>query len=175
MAQRIYNCAVAAHRGRILGIVPKAYLPTYREFYEGRHFGSGRDVVGSEIPVGAMCAPFGTDLLLQIDLPGLIIGIEICEDMWIPVTPGSELALAGATVLLNLSGSPITIGRARSRALLCQSCSARCLAYVYAAGGAGDLAWDGQCARHLQRRRLPAPCPCGCERHPPPWCRSSSG
>jgi NAD+ synthase (glutamine-hydrolysing) len=147
---RVYNCAVVAHRGRLLGVVPKTYLPTYREFYEGRHFGSGRDGVDSEISIGAMRAPFGTDLLFEPDdVPSLVIGIEICEDMWIPVTPGSELALAGATVLMNLSGSPITIGRARSRAILCQSCSARCLAaYVYAAGGAGesttDLAWDGQ-------------------------------
>ena len=147
---RIYNCAVVIHRGRVLGVVPKTYLPTYREFYEARHFGSGKDVVGLEISIGTMRAPFGTDLLFEAnDVPGLVIGIEICEDMWIPVTPGSELALAGATVLLNLSGSPITIGRARSRALLCQSSSARCLAaYVYAAGGAGesttDLAWDGQ-------------------------------
>jgi len=147
---RIYNCAVVVHRGRILGVVPKTYLPTYREFYEARHFGSGRDAVGLEISIGSMRAPFGIDLLFEADdVPGLVVGIEICEDMWIPVTPGSELALAGAVVLLNLSGSPITIGRARSRALLCQSGSARCLAaYVYAAGGAGesttDLAWDGQ-------------------------------
>jgi NAD+ synthase (glutamine-hydrolysing) len=147
---RIYNCAVVVHRGRILGVVPKTYLPTYREFYEARHFGSGRDAVGLEISIGSMRAPFGIDLLFEADdVPGLVVGIEICEDMWIPVTPGSELALAGAVVLLNLSGSPITIGRARSRALLCQSSSARCLAaYVYAAGGAGesttDLAWDGQ-------------------------------
>jgi NAD+ synthase (glutamine-hydrolysing) len=91
-----------------------------------------------------MHAPFGTDLLFEAnDVPGLVIGIEICEDMWIPVIPGSELALEGATVLLNLSGSPITIGRARSRALLCQSTSARCLAaYVYAAGGAGESTTD---------------------------------
>jgi NAD+ synthase (glutamine-hydrolysing) len=147
---RIYNCAVLVHRGRILGAVPKTYLPTYREFYEARHFGSARDAVGLEISLGSMRAPFGADLLFEAnDVPGLIVGVEICEDMWIPVTPGSELALAGATVLLNLSGSPITIGRARSRSLLCQSTSARCLAvYAYAAGGAGesttDLAWDGQ-------------------------------
>src|SRR5258705_4206726 len=147
---RIYNCAVVVHRGRVLGVVPKTYLPTYREFYEARHFGSGKDVAGLEISIGTIRAPFRTDLLFEAnDVPGLVIGVEICEDMWIPVTPGSELALAGATVLLNLSGSPITIGRARSRALLCQSTSARCLvAYVYAAGGAGesttDLAWDGQ-------------------------------
>jgi NAD+ synthase (glutamine-hydrolysing) len=147
---RIYNCAVVVHRGRVLGVVPKTYLPTYREFYESRHFGSGRDAADLEISLASMRAPFGTDLLFEAnDVPGLVIGIEICEDMWIPITPGSGLALAGATVLMNLSGSPITIGRAASRALLCQSCSARCLAaYVYAAAGTGesttDLAWDGQ-------------------------------
>jgi len=147
---RIYNCAVVIHRGTILGVVPKLYLPTYREFYEGRHFASGAGIMDAEIEIDGSFVPFGVDLLFEaVDVPGLTIGVEICEDMWIPVTPASELALAGATVLVNLSGSPITIGRARSRALLCQSCSARCLAaYVYAAAGAGesttDLAWDGQ-------------------------------
>ena len=147
---RIYNCAAVIHRGRLLGVVPKSYLPTYREFYESRHFAAGRGMTGLEIGVGSFRAPFGTDLLFAAeDVPGLTIGVEICEDMWIPVTPASELALAGATVLVNLSGSPITIGRASSRALLCQSTSARCLAaYVYAAAGAGesttDLSWDGQ-------------------------------
>ena len=147
---RIYNCAVVIHRGAILGVVPKTYLPTYREFYEGRHFASGAGIIDADIEIDGMMVPFGVDLLFEaIDVPGLTIGVEICEDMWIPVTPASELALAGATVLVNLSGSPITIGRARSRALLSQSCSARCLAaYVYAAAGAGesttDLAWDGQ-------------------------------
>src|SRR3954466_2360387 len=147
---RIYNCAVVIHRGKVLGVVPKSYLPTYREFYEGRHFASGAGIVGEMVAFGGLHAPFGVDLLFAAeDVPGLTIGVEICEDMWIPVTPASELALAGASVLINLSGSPITIGRARSRALLCQSTSARCLAaYVYSAAGAGesttDLAWDGQ-------------------------------
>ncbi|WP_315703002.1 MULTISPECIES: NAD(+) synthase [unclassified Bradyrhizobium] len=147
---RIYNCAVLIHRGRILGVVPKIYLPTYREFYEGRHFASGAGIVGQQIEVAGATAPFGTDLLFAADdVAGLVVGVEICEDMWIPVTPASELALAGATVLVNLSGSPITVGRASSRSLLCQSTSARCLAaYIYAAAGVGesttDLAWDGQ-------------------------------
>jgi NAD+ synthase (glutamine-hydrolysing) len=149
-AARIYNCAVAIHRGRILGVVPKSYLPTYREFYEGRHFAAGAGLRGLEMAIAGTTAPFGVDLLFTAtDVPALTLGIEICEDMWIPVTPASELALAGATVLANLSGSPITVGRAQSRALLCQSTSARCLAaYVYAAAGVGesttDLAWDGQ-------------------------------
>ncbi len=147
---RLYNCAVVIHRGLVLGVVPKTYLPMYREFYEGRHFASGAGITGREIPVAGVKAPFGVDLLFEAeDVAGLTIGIEICEDMWIPLTPASELALAGATVLANLSGSPITIGRARARALLCQSFSARCLAaYVYSAAGVGesttDLAWDGQ-------------------------------
>ena len=96
--------------------------------------------VGEMVAFGGLHAPFGVDLLFAAeDVPGLTIGVEICEDMWIPVTPASELALAGASVLINLSGSPITIGRARSRALLCQSTSARCLAaYVYSAAGIGE-------------------------------------
>jgi NAD+ synthase (glutamine-hydrolysing) len=147
---RIYNTAIVVHRGRLLGVVPKIHLPTYREFYEARHFASGAGIRGETIRIGGLEAPFGTDLLFPAaDLPGLTLGVEICEDMWIPITPGAEAALAGATVLANLSGSPITIGRASSRGLLCQSTSARCLcAYVYAAGGAGesttDLSWDGQ-------------------------------
>jgi NAD+ synthase (glutamine-hydrolysing) len=89
---RTYNCAVVVHRGRVLGVVPKTYLPTYREFYEARHFGSGKDVVGLEISIGTMHAPFGTDLLFEAnDVPGLMIGIEICEDMWITVTPEVQL------------------------------------------------------------------------------------
>ena len=147
---RTYNCAAVVHRGRLLGAVPKSYLPTYREFYEARHFGAGRGLKDLEISIGAMKAPFGDDLLFEAsDLPNLTVGIELCEDMWVPVTPGSRLALAGASVIVNLSGSPITIGRARSRTLLCQAASARCLAaYVYTAAGNGesttDLAWDGQ-------------------------------
>ncbi|WP_298952722.1 NAD(+) synthase [uncultured Methylobacterium sp.] len=147
---RIYNTAIVLHRGRVLGVVPKSYLPNYREFYEKRHFAAGATVVGQSLTLAGETVPFGVDLLFAADdLPGLVVGVEICEDMWIPVPPASLAALAGATVLVNLSGSPITIGRADSRRLLCQSASARCLsAYVYAAAGPGesttDLAWDGQ-------------------------------
>ncbi|MFJ9175507.1 NAD(+) synthase [Streptomyces sp. NPDC102360] len=147
---RIYNCAVVVHRGRILGVAPKSYLPTYREFYEKRQIAAGDDERGGTIRVGGTEVPFGTDLLFAAeDVPGLVLHAEICEDMWVPVPPSAEAALAGATVLLNLSGSPITVGRAEDRKLLCRSASARCLsAYVYAAAGAGesttDLSWDGQ-------------------------------
>ncbi|MGP3774958.1 NAD(+) synthase [Streptomyces sp. SDT5-1] len=147
---RIYNCAVVVHRGRILGVAPKSYLPTYREFYEKRQIAAGDDERGGTIRIGGADVPFGTDLLFAAeDVPGLVVHAEVCEDMWVPVPPSAEAALAGATVLLNLSGSPITVGRAEDRKLLCRSASARCLAaYVYAAAGAGesttDLSWDGQ-------------------------------
>ncbi len=147
---RIFNCAVALHRGRVLGVVPKSALPNYREFYERRWFAPGDDQRGGVIHLAGEPVPFGPDLLFQAaDVPGLTVAIDICEDMWVPIPPSSEAALAGATVLLNLSGSPITIARAEDRHLLCRAQSARCLAaYAYAAAGTGessnDLSWDGQ-------------------------------
>ncbi|ORV13961.1 NAD(+) synthase [Mycobacterium celatum] len=146
---RIYNTAVVIHRGAILGVAPKSYLPTYREFYERRQIAPG-DGENGTIRIGDVAAPFGPDLLFSAsDLPDFVLHVEICEDMFVPIPPSAEAALAGATVLANLSGSPITIGRAGDRCLLARSASARCLAaYVYAAAGEGesttDLAWDGQ-------------------------------
>lgn len=146
---RVYNTAVVIHRGRILGVAPKSYLPTYREFYEGRQLAAGAGEHGL-IRLGGVEIPFGPDLLFAAtDLPGFVLHAEVCEDMFVPVPPSAQAALAGATVLANLSGSPITVGRAEDRCLLARSASARCLAaYVYAAAGEGesttDLAWDGQ-------------------------------
>jgi NAD+ synthase (glutamine-hydrolysing) len=146
---RIYNTAVIIHRGVVLGVAPKSYLPTYREFYERRQMAPGDDERGT-IRIAGMQAPFGPDLLFTAsDRPNFVLHVEICEDMFVPVPPSAEAALAGATVLANLSGSPITIGRAEDRCLLARSASSRCLAaYVYAAAGQGesttDLAWDGQ-------------------------------
>ncbi|MGB2934502.1 MAG: NAD(+) synthase [Nostocoides sp.] len=146
---RIYNCAVVIHRGEILGVVPKSYLPTYREFYEARQIAAGTDVT-VEIAVAGRLAPFGADLLFAaLDLPDFVLNVEICEDMWVPIPPAAEAALAGATVIANLSGSPITVAKAEERKLLSASGSSRYLAgYVYAAAGEGesstDLAWDGQ-------------------------------
>jgi NAD+ synthase (glutamine-hydrolysing) len=146
---RVYNTAVVIHRGRILGVVPKSYIPNYREFYENRQLAAGDDERG-DIRLGGAEVPFGPDLLFAaVDRPAFVLHVEICEDMWVPVPPSAEAALAGATVLANLSGSPITIGRAEDRNLMARSASSRCLAaYVYAAAGQGesttDLAWDGQ-------------------------------
>ncbi|MHB0670491.1 nitrilase-related carbon-nitrogen hydrolase [Roseomonas mucosa] len=149
-AGRIYNTAVIIHRGELLGVVPKVHLPNYREFYERRYFASGNGTDGSFIRVGRYSAPFGPDLLFVAeDRPGLIVHVEICEDMWVPKQPSALGALAGATVLVNLSASNITVGKADTRRMLCQAQSARCTAaYLYTASGEGesttDLAWDGQ-------------------------------
>ena len=148
--QRLYNAALAIHRGRLLGVVPKSYLPNYREFYEHRQFASGEGLFGESVRIGAHEAPFGPDLIFTAeDVRGFTVHAEICEDLWVPAPPSNDAALAGATVLANLSASNITIGKADTRRLLCAAQSARCLAaYIYSAAGAGesttDLAWDGQ-------------------------------
>ncbi|WP_313534509.1 NAD(+) synthase [Sphingomonas sp.] len=147
---RLYNCAVAIARGRILGVVPKTYLPNYREYYEKRWFASGSGLRDLDITVAGQTVPFGPDLLFAAeDLADFVFHIEICEDYWAPQPPSIEGAMAGALVLCNLSASNIVIGKGRERELLCASQSSRTIsAYLYSASGPGesttDLAWDGQ-------------------------------
>ncbi len=147
---RLYNCGVVVSRGRILGAVPKSFLPNYREYYEKRWFAMGFGLNGMDIAVAGDLVPFGTDLVFAAeDLDDFIFHVEICEDYWAPQPPSTLGALAGALILCNLSASNITIGKADERKLLCASQSNRCCAaYVYAASGPGesttDLAWDGQ-------------------------------
>ena len=147
---RLYNCAVVISRGQVLGVIPKSFLPNYREYYEKRWFAPGAGIVDAEIDVAGQTVPFGTDLrFLATDHDGLDLFVEICEDMWSPTPPSSFGALAGALILANLSASNIVIGKARDRTLLCAAQSARTMsAYVYSAAGPGesttDLAWDGQ-------------------------------
>ncbi|MFV0473876.1 MAG: NAD(+) synthase [Pikeienuella sp.] len=149
VAGRLYNVAAAIHRGRLLGVVPKTYLPNYREFYERRHFTSGAEPAADHARIGGHEAPFGTDLIFTAeDLPGFTIGVEICEDVWVPTPPSSAAAMAGARVIANLSASNVTIGKSDYRHALCRVQSARCYAaYLYSAAGHGesttDLAWDG--------------------------------
>ncbi|MCU6454723.1 NAD(+) synthase [Sphingomonas sp. A2-49] len=147
---RLYNCAVAIARGRILGVVPKSFLPNYREYYEKRWFASGVGLRDLTIRLGDAEVPFGPDLIFAADdMPGFVVHAEICEDYWAPTPPSTAGALAGATVCCNLSASNIVIGKGRERMLLAAAQSARAAcAYVYAAAGPGesttDLAWDGQ-------------------------------
>ena len=169
LGDRLYNCALVIQGGRVRGVAPKSYLPTYHALHPGDALPAGVESIelpgvhggsdgaertesadGSGCPETAARVPFGANLLFEVaDVPGLTFHVEVCEDMWVPVPPSSLAALAGATVLVNLSGSPITVGRAEDRELLARSSSARGLAaYVYAAAGQGesstDLAWDGQ-------------------------------
>src|ERR1700733_7677318 len=146
----LYNCAIVIHRGKILGVVPKTNLPNYREFYEPRQFSAADAATRDDIDLLAnRGVPFGNNLIFQHEeQPLLAIHAEICEDLWVPISPSSYAALAGATLLLNLSASNITVGKADYRRALVSSQSARCLAtYAYSAAGVGesttDLAWDG--------------------------------
>ena len=156
----LFNCAVAIYRGEILGVTPKTYLPNYREFYEKRQFTSGRDAVSRDVTLLGRRVPFGSDLIFEsANVPGFVLHAEICEDVWTPIPPSTWAALAGATVLLNLSASNITIGKADYRRDLCAAQSGKCVAaYLYSAAGPGesttDLAWDGHALIYENNERL---------------------
>ncbi|MEX2402386.1 MAG: NAD(+) synthase [Rhodothermales bacterium] len=146
---RLFNCALVIYRGDVLGIVPKSYLPNYREFYEKRQFVRARDAISDEVSFLGRKVPFGNDLIFETDtVKGFALHVEICEDVWVPIPPSTYAALGGATVLSNLSASNITIGKDEYRHDLCASQSGKCVAaYLYTAAGPGesttDLAWDG--------------------------------
>jgi NAD+ synthase (glutamine-hydrolysing) len=146
---RIFNCAVLLQRGRLLGVIPKTYLPNYREFYEKRHFAPATQARSDSIELLGEEVPFGNRLLFRArNLPDLTMHVELCEDLWVPLPPSTLAALAGATLLANLSASDVTVGKADYRRLLAASQSAKCVAaYLYSAAGPGesttDLAWDG--------------------------------
>jgi NAD+ synthase (glutamine-hydrolysing) len=146
---QLFNCAVLIHRGTILGVVPKSYLPNYREYYEARQFAPGRCAAFDTVSLLGQTVPFGSDLLFDAtNIAHLSIYAEVCEDLWVPIPPSTWGAMAGASVICNLSASNITIGKADYRRTLCASQSGRCVAaYLYSAAGPGesttDLAWDG--------------------------------
>jgi NAD+ synthase (glutamine-hydrolysing) len=148
--QGLFNCAVVIHGGRILGAIPKSYLPEYREFYEKRQFRAARDLISETVTLSGEQVPFGNHLVFQAtDVPKFALFVEICEDVWSAIPPSTYGALAGATVLANLSASNILVGKSDYRHTLCAAHSARTLsAYLYTAAGPGesttDLAWDGQ-------------------------------
>ncbi len=150
VAHQLFNCAVVAAGGRVLGVVPKTYLPNYGEFYEARQFSAADCAIDAQIDLLGQTVPFGSELLFQMEkLPLFQFHVEICEDVWVPIPPSSYAALAGATVLVNLSASNIVVGKSAYRHQLVSQQSARCLsAYMYTSAGRGesstDLAWDGQ-------------------------------
>jgi len=157
---RLFNCGVLVQRGRVLGAVPKSYLPNYREFYEKRQFAPAAQALSASIRLLGRDVPFGTRLLFAAtNMPGFVLHLELCEDLWVPLPPSTFGALAGATVLANLSASDITVGKADYRRLLCAAQSAKCVAaYLYSAAGPGesttDVAWDGHALAYENGERL---------------------
>ncbi|MDP2225208.1 NAD(+) synthase [Nitrosomonas sp.] len=157
---KLFNCAVVIYRGSILGIVPKTYLPNYREFYEKRQFTSARTAIAQEVRFLGQIVPFGNDLIFNaINVDNFSLHAEICEDLWTPIPPSTYAAMAGATILANLSASNITIGKADYRRNLCALQSSKCIAaYLYTAAGPGesttDLAWDGHAMIYENNQRL---------------------
>lgn len=140
---RLYNVAAVLHQGKVLGMIPKANLPSYAEFYEGRYFTPGNGRAAAFVFNGETI-PFGTDVLFCCEtMPGLIIGCEICEDLWVADSPGTSHALTGATLIANLSASNETVGKDEYREMLVKSASARLLCgYVYASAGEGESTQD---------------------------------
>lgn len=158
--QQLFNCGIAMYRGRLLAITPKSYIPNYREFYEKRQFSSGRAALTREITFLGQTVPFGSDVVVTArSEPNFSFHMEICEDVWVPIPPSTFAAFAGATVLVNLSASNITIGKAGYRKRLSGGQSSKCVAaYLYSAAGPGesttDLAWDGDALIYENGRLL---------------------
>src|SRR5262245_52048308 len=146
----VFNAAVTFFNGRILAAAPKSYLPTYREFYETRYFARGNQSSSTIVRLCDQQVPFGNDILVRAtSRPDFVLHTEVCEDMWVPISPGTQAALAGATVLANLSASNITVGKAEyRRALVAMSSGKNLAVQIYSAAGFGestaDHAWDGQ-------------------------------
>ncbi len=147
---QLFNCAAVVANGHLLGLVPKSYLPNYGEFYEARQFSAADSAVSTEVSLLGQVVPFGAGLVFEVaNVANLRFHVEICEDVWVPIPPSSFAALAGATVLVNLSASNVLAGKSGYRHQLVAQQSARCLAaYLYSSAGIGesstDLAWDGQ-------------------------------
>ena len=137
----LYNCAVVIANGKIQGIVPKSYIPNYSEFYESRWFTEGRDIRNTEITICGERVRFGADLLFKVH--GVRFGVEICEDLWVPAPPSSDMALAGATLIFNLSATPEILGKHKYLRSLIKQQSARTICgYVYSSAGVGESSTD---------------------------------
>lgn len=151
--EMLFNAAAVIRGGQLLGVVPKTHLPNYKEFYDARYFAPAANAVSQAVRLAGQAAAFGTDLLFECTSPeyrGFVLGVEICEDLWMPLPPSSRQAMAGATVLANLSASNAVIGKAAYRRELVAGQSGRCIAgYVYASCGVGesttDVVFDGHC------------------------------
>jgi len=151
VGSQLFNCAAVCQAGRLLGLVPKSYLPGYKEYYEERWFSSSREALRQEARLADQAVPFGTDLLFALESePGVVLGVEICEDLWVPVPPSSYLAVAGATILLNPSASVDVVGKAEYRRELVRQQSGRTVsAYLLANSGVHESTTDVVFGGHL--------------------------
>jgi NAD+ synthase (glutamine-hydrolysing) len=141
--QKVFNCAVVISAGRILGIVPKTFIPTYKEFYEERWWSSASMAQTETIELAGRQVPFGTDLLFRLNNGDGIIGVEICEDLWVPLAPHESQAAGGATILVNISASNEVLGKKEWRRTMISSESGRCsAAYCYTSSGIGESSND---------------------------------
>jgi len=139
---RLYNCAIIIQNGNILGVVPKSFIPNKKEFYEKRHFISGKNIKNKSITLCGQEVPFGVDLLFT-DNKELTFGVEICEDLWAVTPPSNQMSINGANIIFNLSASNELIGKAEYREELVRTQSARCMgAYVYSSSGVGESTTD---------------------------------
>jgi NAD+ synthase (glutamine-hydrolysing) len=139
----LYNCAAALNRGRILGIVPKTYIPNYGEFYEKRWFSSGEQISEDYVKIDGKDIKFGKDILFRSEREELIVGVEICEDLWAPITPGQIQSLSGANLIVNLSASNDIVGKSIYREQLVRQQSGKCITgYVYTSAGYGESTTD---------------------------------
>lgn len=147
---RLYNCAAAVQRGKLLGVVPKRHIPNYNEFYEARHFTSGKAASGN-VNLAGFEAPFGGDLIFECkELPTFRVGVEICEDMWVPNPPSGRLSQAGAVIIANLSASTYVTGKDFYRTALITSQSGRCISgYILSSSGEGESSTDLVFSGHL--------------------------
>ncbi len=149
---QLFNVAAVFQKGRLLGVVPKSYLPNYKEFYEDRWFAPAHRARTKAVHFNGLAVPFGTDLLFDAEaqVPGFVVGVEICEDIWVPIPPSSFQALAGAKVLVNLSASNEVLGKAGYRRQLVANQSGRCVAgYVFSACGPTESSTDLVFGGHL--------------------------
>ena len=142
-ANSIYNCAAVLSDGKIKALIPKSYIPNYSEFYEVRWFVSGKDIKNETIKIGGEEVPFGVDILAEDSLTGAVLGVEICEDLWVPDKPSTHASLAGANIITNLSASDELIGKQDYRMQLVKQQSGSCYcAYVYASSGTNESSTD---------------------------------
>jgi NAD+ synthase (glutamine-hydrolysing) len=150
-ADKLYNTAAVFQSGRLLGVVPKVYIPNYSEYYEQRWFATGADIFDQTVTLAGQTAPFGSDLLFECEqIRELVLGVELCEDLWVPFPPHAYQAMAGATLFVNISASNELAGKSEYREQMIRQQSGRFVCgYVYVSAGPGESTTDTVFGGHV--------------------------